>query len=136
MRVVLALVLSTGCFGGSLGGTGSTRPGVMPKLSELPGDAGHRDAVLDSSNQSAGPEHRKGMTVRERKVETGAATAAAIVGILFSKTSNVTLGTATTFDENTLIAPRTMPTAPPHVPAGDDAPTVEETPVVPWIKLR
>ena len=135
--MLFVVVLSTGCFGGSLGGNGSTRPGVMPKLSELSGDASHRDAVLDSSNQTAGPEHRKGMTVKERKVETGAATVAAIVGSLFSKTKNVTIGTATTFDENTLIAPRTMPVAPvapPHVPTGDDTPV--EPPGVPWIKLR
>ena len=147
MRGLLVLVLLGGCFSaGSATGSGSTRPGVMPMLSELPVDPVKRDAVLDSSNVVAGPEQRKGMTVKERKAETAAATAAAIIGGMFSRTQNVTLGTATVFDEAAL-AP--LPVAPPPPPAEagkPDDPASPTTPpaaiepsntdLIPWIKLR
>ncbi len=136
MRAIVALLVSTGCIAGTT--DSSFRPAVIPTLSELPAATSHRDAVLDSANQVAGPEHRKGMTAKERKVETGAATLAAIIGSMFSKTKSVTLGTATRFDE-TAIAPRTRRAAPPRPSDDDDAvndvPALE-TPVVPWIKLR
>lgn len=147
MRAVLAVVLLAGCFSagcfsaGSGTGSGSTRPGLMPMLSELPSDPAKRDAILDSSATVAGPEQRKGMTVKERKAETAAATAAAIIGSLMSKTQNVTLGTATVFDESAL-AP--LP-APPR-PAGSDHPDDPANPpaagdtsnkdLIPWIKLK
>lgn len=139
MRTVLALVLLGGCFSaGASTGSGSTRPGVMPMLSELPADPARRDAILDSSSTAAGPEQRKGMTVKERKAETAASTAAAIIGGLFSKTQNVTIGSATVFDEGAL-AP--LPVPPP--PQGstdrpDDRakPLAPDTDLVPWIKLR
>src|SRR3954463_2689053 len=128
MRALLALVLLGGCFstGSSTGSRAppprggaktsalpahSARPGVMPMLSELPSDPARRDAILDSSRTVAGPEQRKGMTVKERKAETAASTAAAILGGLFSKTQNVTLGTATVFDEGAL-APLPVPSPP------------------------
>jgi len=143
MRAVLALVLLGGCLiAGSSAGSGSTRPGVMPMLSELPADATKRDAILDSSNTVAGPEQRKGMTVKERKTETAAATAAAIIGGMFSKTQNVTLGTASVFDEGAL-APLPVPPPPPAAtdkpddparpPASTDGPNTD---LIPWIKLR
>ena len=143
MRAVLALVLLGGCFSaGSSAGSGSTRPGVMPMLSELPGDATKRDAILDSSNTVAGPEQRKGMTVKERKAETAAATAAAIIGGMFSKTQNVTLGTASVFDEGALL-PLPVPPPPPEStdkpgdPARPPASTdTSNTDLIPWIKLR
>jgi len=143
MRTVLALVLLGGCVSaGSSTGSGATRPGVMPMLSELPGDATRRDAILDSSNTVAGPEQRKGMTVKERKAETAASTAAAILGGMFSKTQNVTLGTASVFDEAAL-APRPIPrpvpasTDQPDDPARPQAPTDDSNKdLIPWIKLR
>jgi hypothetical protein len=142
MRTVLALVLLGGCVSaGSTTGSGATRPGVMPMLSELPGDSTRRDAVLDSSNTVAGPEQRKGMTVKERKAETAASTAAAILGGMFSKTQNVTLGTASVFDEAAL-APRPVPppapasTDKPDDPGRPEAPTDSNKDLIPWIKLR
>jgi hypothetical protein len=147
MRAVLALVLLGGCFSaGSSAGSGSTRPGVMPMLSELPADPVKRDAILDSSAAVAGPEQRKGMTVKERKAETAAATAAAIIGGMFSKTQNVTLGAASVFDEGAL-APLPVPPRPPGAtdkpddparpPASTDSSTDgPNTDLIPWIKLR
>ncbi|HEY0478015.1 MAG TPA: hypothetical protein VGD37_10850 [Kofleriaceae bacterium] len=123
----------------------------MPLLSELPADPGHRDAVLDSANTTARPENRRGMTAKERKAETAAATAAAILGGLFSKTKTVTIGGATQFDENDVIAPDPAP--PPRRPSSTDhagdaaspaapaAPSVDDpgtsnADLIPWINLR
>jgi hypothetical protein len=143
MRTLLALVLLGGCFGA--GTKSASRPAVMPMLSELPGDPTRRDAVLESANTTAGPEHRKGMTAKERKVETAAATAAAIIGSMFSSTTSVTIGTAGEFDENQLIAPDAVPTlsptsttagaAKPDAPRPDEAGT-PNTDLIPWIKLK
>jgi hypothetical protein len=143
MRAVLAVFLLAGCFSAGSGtGSGSTRPAVMPMLSELPTDPARRDAILDSSSTVAGPEQRQGMTVKERKAETAAATAAAILGSLFSKTANVTLGTTTVFDESAL-APLPVPPRPPGSTDHPDDPAKPSTPdgpsnkdLIPWIKLR
>ena len=139
MRAVLIAMLLAGCAAKSASGGGGTRAGVMPMLSELPGDATKRDAILDSSNHVAGPEHRKGFTKKERKAESAAATAAAILGSAFSKTQNVTLGGATTFDEVEIIAPSTVrpgpgPENPDATPPAKDS-TKPDAPLVPWIKL-
>lgn len=153
MRALVALVLLGGCFGGASGGSGvgATRPAVMPLLSELPGDPNKRDAVLDQSATAAGPEQRQGMTPKARKVETAAATAAAILGGIFSKTSSVTLGTATVIDATDLVAPQPAPRvkhpsppqngdgkegdARPEAPAPDD-PGSSNADLIPWIKLK
>jgi hypothetical protein len=155
MRALVAAVLLGGCFASASSGT--TRPGVMPMLSELPRDPTKRDTVLDSANTTAGPEQRQGMTSKERKAETAAATAAAILGGMFSKTKSVTIGTASQFDENELAAPHLVPllqesssnktdgnktdrkkpdgAAKPDVPPANDPGTSNED-LIPWIKLK
>ncbi|HET7504910.1 MAG TPA: hypothetical protein VFK02_27995 [Kofleriaceae bacterium] len=117
-------------------------------LSELPADPVKRDAVLDASAATAGPEQRKGMTTKERKAETAAATAAAILGSMFSSTQSVTIGTASPLDENQLVAPQPAQPARPRASAGpekdaakpDPAPTddpgASNADLVPWIKLK
>lgn len=153
MRALVALVLLGGCFGGGSGsGVGATRPAVMPLLSELPTDPTKRDAVLDQAATVAGPEQRQGMTPKERKAETAAATAAAILGGIFSKTSSVTLGTATVIDATELVAPQPAPRvkrpspqkregskpddgARPDEPPADD-PGPSNADLIPWIKLK
>jgi hypothetical protein len=157
MRALLALVLLGGCFGG--GSSGATRPAVMPLLSELPTEPTKRDAVLEQAATAAGPEQRKGMTAKERKAETAAATAAAIIGGIFSKTPSVTLGTSTLVDES-VIAPQATPrprrpsppenapgkatdkapegaddAAKPDAPPADD-PGTSNADLIPWIKLK
>ena len=151
MRALIALVLLGGCFGGGSGG--AVRPAVIPMLSELPGDPTKRDAVLDQASATAGPEHRKGQTSKERKAETAAATAAAILGGIFSKSKSVTIGAASQFDENQLIAPEAVPRVRPAGKADDAAkpdaakpgevapdapppPTESNTDLIPWIRLK
>jgi hypothetical protein len=105
----------------------------MPMLSELPGDAEKRNAILDQSNQTAGPEHRKGQTKKERKAETLGATAAAILGSAFSKTQNVTLGTATTFGGDDTPRPKRADDPKPSTEAPIEG---DERSRLPWIKLK
>jgi hypothetical protein len=136
MRSVALVLLCSGCLSSFTGSDdGKTRPGVMPMLSELPGDATKRDAILDQAAQTPGPELRKGQTKKEKKVETAAATTAAIIGNLFSKTKNVSIGQVTMFDENEILSPTApQPARKPDAPA----PAPIETPagtLVPWVKL-
>lgn len=142
MRALAALVLLVGCVG--VGASGGSRPAVMPMLSELPGDAAKRNAVLDSAASVAGPEQRPGATVKEVQAETAAATAAAILGSLFSKTQNTTLGVSSPIGD----APRTAPlrglepaASNPADPARPNAAPPENTDpsnadLIPWIKLK
>ena len=71
-------------------------------LSELPADPEKRDAILDSANNTDGGPERRRLSKKQKKAETIGAFAAAIIGSAFSKTQNVTLGTATVIDENDL----------------------------------
>lgn len=107
----------------------------MPMLSELPGDAEKRNAILDQSGQTPTPEMRKGQTKKERKAETAAATAAAIIGSAFSTTQNVTIGATTVFDEGDIVHPQ--PPQPPRKDTSDEPAAKDgtEKPLVPWVKL-
>jgi hypothetical protein len=130
MRSAAALVLLAACVGGS------ARPGVTPNLTELPADPGRRDAILDSSTQRAGAEHRRTSTPKERKVETTAATAAAVLGWLLSDHQNTILGVAGAFDEGLLVddgAP-TRPASDAKAPP--DAPPADSEALVPWVRLE
>ncbi len=141
MRPVLLLLLLGGCLAGVL--DANSRPAVTPKLSELPGDREKRDAVLDSANDTNGPEGRRTASKKQRKAETIGAFAAAIVGSAFSKTQNVTLGTATAVDENRLFE-KAKPARRPSSEsdgsgsgsAAPEAPPAETGPLLPWIKLK
>lgn len=131
MRLLaIAVVLSTGCISSTI------RPAVIPKLSELPAESGRRDAVLDSGVTTAGPEQRRGMTKKQRAVESAAATAAAAIGLLFSKSSNVTLGGAGNFDENRLFEIHEQP-RPENPEEKPEPPPVAVNPLelVPWVRL-
>ncbi len=136
--VIPSLVLGlSGCLGGN------SRPSVMPKLSELPGDPSRRDAILDSSNATPGPEfHRAKPTGRAAKVETAAATVAAIIGDMFSSTKNVTIGHLTMIEETSIVhgslapaTPRPRP-APTSAPSEAPVPGVSNADLIPWIRLK
>jgi hypothetical protein len=123
---------------------GPMRPAVIHKLSELPADPERRDAMLDSAHVQRGPE-RQPASPRARKVETAAATAAAWIGILFSKSANVTMGGAAPIDENLLVEPKRKRRA--KAAEADDAESSErEAPpadlpeqpssLVPWVRFE
>src|SRR5450755_1891401 len=84
VRAVLIFLLCSACGA-------SVHPAMIPNLSEMPQDGQTRDAVIDSSFAQPGPEQQP-VTKQGRKVETTAATAAAILGMFFSKTQNVDMG--------------------------------------------
>src|SRR5256885_4265645 len=67
-------------------------------LSEFPADASKRDGVLDGAHYQPGPEQHAKLAPKERKAETVAATAAAVIGSMFSTTQNVTLGSEVILD--------------------------------------
>lgn len=140
VRAVLCLLLVGGCFG-SMDANG--RPAVIPKLSAMPAEPEKRDAVLDQSTQTQGPETGKALTKKERKAVTAAAFASAIVGSMFSKSASVTFGAATTIDENHLIEkPKSRHAADgPNADGsgtGSNATPVASEPVqlVPWVNLH
>jgi hypothetical protein len=113
-------------------------------LSELPGDSTKRDAVLESAGTTATPEHRQGMTSKEQKAETAAATAAAILGELFSKTKSVTIGTASQLGDAPHAVLQLHPPSPeqaggsasPGAPPQDDDPGTSNADLIPWIKVK
>ena len=126
------LILLLGCAG--------SKPAVIPKLSELPAEAERRDAVLDSAQAQPGPEQQP-KTKKERKAETYAATAAAVLGWILSDSENVTLGVGGSIDETGMEpvetqsqreareAEKAEKAKPKPVDHGD-------APLVPWIDLK
>ncbi len=131
MRLIAAaVVLSTACISSSI------RPAVIPKLSELPAESANRNAVLDTSLATPGAEQRRGMTKTQRKMETTAATVAAALGLLLSKSENVTLGGAGNFDENRLFEDHEQPPRQnPDEAKKTVAPAVNPLELVPWVRL-
>ena len=135
--LLVAIVLAAGC-GRSASGASGPGIAVMPNMTELPGDPGKRDAVMNQSNARPGPEHsRQQLSPKLRRVETTAATAAAILGDIFSTTKNVVFGTGGSFDENAFIDGQPQPVPQPvHQPATDGGTTdYDSGQLVPWVKL-
>lgn len=131
MRILMIIALSGAC-------AGPFRPAVINRMTELPADPGKRDAVLDSSTAQPGPEQRQRLSPKAATVETAAATAAAVLGTLFSKTRNVTIGGGGGFDENALID---KPQPKRSEESGDAEPVppaepIDGTKLVPWIRLE
>ena len=91
--LMLAIALVTGCWR-------STMPATLLDMRGLPDDADRRNERLDKAAARPGPEQRKPLPDKMRKVETVAASAAAVIGVIFSSSPNVLLGGGTSFDEN------------------------------------
>jgi len=128
----LLLIICTAC-------AGSMRPAVIPKLSELPTEREQRNGILDQSHAEPGPE-QKPVSKKMRKAETAAATADAVIGVLFSKSANVTLGASSAIDENALFEPKQKRKQKGEQGEGEqDAapaePAVDTGTLVPWIRL-
>jgi hypothetical protein len=122
---ILSLIVAVGC-------AGSSRPGVIPTMTQMPAETEKRDHLLDSSVARPTAESRKKLTSKERKAETAAATAAAVVGWLMSSNENTILGVSTSFDENRIVEQhqaRPQPVDSPVAPI--DKPAV----LIPWVDL-
>ena len=100
-------------------------------MTQMPVETGKRDHLLDTASARPTVESRRQLTRRERKAETVAATAAAVVGWLMSSNENTVLGVGGPIDEN-LIFQDHRPRA-----EADQVPTPEQRPAVliPWIDL-
>lgn len=138
--VVAAVLFAVGCGGARAGsGAGGSGPGiaVMPNLTELPGDPGKRDAVLDQSNARPGPEHSRQnlSSPKARRAETYAATAAAILGDIFSTTHNVVFGGGGSFDENAIIDGKPLAVPRTKTEADEKEKDGPAGQLVPWVRL-
>jgi hypothetical protein len=91
MRLALALILLAGC-GNHL------QPGVVPSLAALPDDSQRRNDVLDSSNLRRKQEGQTPADKKLYKVETAAASVAAVLGIFFSASPNAIVGMTATVE--------------------------------------
>ena len=132
---VLSLAIALGS-GGCFATDANMKPALLPNLRELPSESQERNEYLDSTKVRA-PENKKPLTGKARQVETAAATAAAVLGIIFSKTSNVLIGPGMTFGGSAVVR---MPGDKDADGDGadDDLPPPDEVDagsLVPWVKL-
>jgi hypothetical protein len=100
-------------------------------MTQMPVEAEKRDHLLDSSGARPTAESRKPLTARERKAETAAATAAAVVGWLMSSSENTVLGVSSSIDENRIVEEHQAKPKPTAPQAPVDRPAV----LIPWIDL-
>ena len=121
---ILGVVMAAGC-------AGPAQLGVSPSMTEMPIEAERRDHLLDTATARPTAESRKPLTRRERKAQTAAATAAAVVGWLMSSHPNTVLGVSGPIDENLIFQDHR------RRPTPDPARTPEERPpvLIPWIDL-
>ena len=135
VRARLACALAAGLAGC----TQSVTPAAMMDMRSLPDDPSRRKERLDSIAARPGPENHKPMPAAMRRVETAAATAAAVLGMIFTKNPSVLLGAATPFDENRIVDPSGGQVARPDEDEGaekkKDAGRIDPTKLVPWVVL-
>lgn len=86
--VLMSLAVQAGCSGAQM-----PAPSAMLDMSQLPDEPDRRRERIESTEARPGPENRKPLpTTKLQRVETAAATAAAVVGMFFSTTPTVLLG--------------------------------------------
>lgn len=113
------------------------RPAVIHKVSELPADLDRAGATLDASTAEPTAEQHAKLTPKQKKIETAAATGAAVLGYLFSKTKNVGFGVAAPMDENRIGGkPKPQPKPDPDKDDDKAAPPPEPVSAVPWLRLQ
>ena len=132
MRGVIHIVL----LGTSLPAcAGNTKATVLPRIDSLPGEHVAREQRIESTSARPGPEHTKGKTRKWQQVETTAATAAAILGSIFSTTKTVTVGVSTSLDENELVDPGYQDRARKGDKKAPEPETYDPTQLTPWVDL-
>ena len=112
---------------------GSPRPAVVPRLDSQSTEPETRQDSLDSARARPGPEARAELSPKAQKLERTAATAAAVVGMLFSTSENVSIGVAFPFDESLLYLPRSHREDEDEDEEDDGEPDAGE--LLPWIRL-
>lgn len=123
---MLAVALAAGC-------SQSVSPAAMLDMRGLPDDAERRNERLDKAAARPAPENRKPVPDKVRKAETVVASAAAVLGMIFSKSPNVLLGGGTSFDENEIFFPRESGGTGAKRPPEPEP--VDASQLVPWVKL-
>lgn len=114
---------------------GNTKPTVLPRIDSLPGEHVAREQRIESTAARPGPEHRQGKTRKWQQAETTAATAAAILGSIFSTTKTVTVGVSTSIDENELVDPGYQDRARRKGDKTPEPETYDPTQLTPWVDL-
>lgn len=127
-RSVILLVALGGC-------AGQATPTTMPRLDSLPDEHVAREERLESTSARPGPETRKGKSRDFRQAETAAATAAAIVGSIFSTTKTVTIGVSQPIDENLIVQPGYRDGERPKRDEGAEPPDYDAGQLTPWVQL-
>jgi hypothetical protein len=128
VRSAILLAMLGGC-------AGQATPTTMARLDSLPAEHVAREQRLESTSARPGPETKKPKTKEFRQAETVAATAAAIVGSIFSTTKTVTIGVSQPFDENKILDPHAAEGV--HESGAEDQPvTYDPNQLTPWVQLK
>ena len=128
IRTVLLATAVAGC-------AGKASPTVIPRLDSLPGEHVAREQRIESTRARPGPEQARGKTRKWRQVETAAATAAAIVGSIFSTTKTVTVGVSASVDENELFDPGYRERARRDDEKAAEPEVYDPNQLTPWVQL-
>jgi hypothetical protein len=123
---------------------GPVRPAVMQNMENLPTDPQRRSEQLDSQAATPSAESRKKMSPRMRATETAAATAAALIGAMFSSAvpgsdgPGFLFGAAAPTEEMQLLEdkPKKKDAKKDRDAPDGDAPEGDGKPLVPWIKIE
>jgi hypothetical protein len=134
---LVTAMAASGCLG--------TSPAVMRSMTSLPDDQDKQHEQMASSLARPGDaDSRKPLPGKLKGVETAAASVAAVIGMFYSTSPNVLLGSETKFEENLLFDPNLRKR--PHGGSeeeGDDGEKPDDSelpadgaaPLVPWIRL-
>ena len=104
-------------------------PAVIQKLDQVPEE--HRDEAIDTTTLIRPTAENQPKTAKGRRQETLAAFAAAVIGDMFSKDSNVDFGLE--WVDTKPQKPHPAEETPPAKPT--PAPPEDSTKLVPWIRL-
>lgn len=106
----------------------------MRLLESLPVDRERAHEHMDSAVARPDAETRRPLPPKVRQVETIAATAAALIGSIFSTSANAIVGVGGPMEETKLV-PRTRATVTHEAPKDEAPPYGDANDLVPWLRL-
>ena len=130
MRAVVGLSPLVVC----LACAGSTQPTTMRLLDSLPVDRERAHEHMDSAVARPDAETRRPLPPKARQVETVAATAAALIGSMFSTSANAIIGVGGPVEETRLV-PSTRATVTHEAPKDAPPEYDDANELVPWLRL-